>query len=68
MCSERVPFSDEGPLLERLEFFEISLGSYQPSNFLPYLNLSMQFSTFILPLVIFFFNFSILIFNLLFLT
>ena len=30
--SERVSFSDEGPLLETLEFFEISHGGYQPSN------------------------------------
>ena len=32
-----VSFSDEGPLLETLEFFEISHGSYQLLNFLPYL-------------------------------
>ena len=33
-------FDGEGPLLETLEFFEISYGSYQPFNFLPYLALS----------------------------
>ena len=32
--SEHVSFSDEGPLLETLEFFEINHGSYQPFNFL----------------------------------
>ena len=31
-------FSDEGSLLETLEFFEISHGSYQPFNFLPLLS------------------------------
>ena len=45
--SEHVSFSDEGPLLETLEFFEISHGSYQPLNFLPYLTLSTQYSIFI---------------------
>ena len=34
--SENVSFSDEGPLLETWEFFEISHGSYQLSTFLPY--------------------------------
>ena len=29
-------FPDEGPLLETLEFFEISHGSYQSFIFLPY--------------------------------
>ena len=29
------PISGEGPLLETLEFFETSHGSYQPLNFLP---------------------------------
>ena len=38
-----VSFSDEGPLLETLEFFEINHGSYQPLNFLPYLTLSLQY-------------------------
>ena len=33
--SEHVFFSDERLLLEMLEFFEISRGSYQPLNFLP---------------------------------
>ena len=42
--SENVSFSDEGPLLETLEFFEISHGSYQPSNFLPYLSLCTPYS------------------------
>ena len=37
--SENVSFSDDGPLLETLEFFEISHGSYQPLNFLLYLKL-----------------------------
>ena len=31
---KNIPFSDEGPLLELLEFFGISHGSYQPLNFL----------------------------------
>ena len=30
-----VSFSDKAPLLETLEFFEISHDSYQPLNFLP---------------------------------
>ena len=34
---ERVSFSDEGSLLETLEFFEINHGSYKPLNFLPHL-------------------------------
>ena len=34
--SEHVSFSDEGVLLETLEFLEISYGSCQPLNFLPY--------------------------------
>ena len=34
--SEHVSFSDEGPLLETLEFFPISYSSYQPSNYLLY--------------------------------
>ena len=42
--SEHVSFSDEGPLLETLEFFEISHGSHQPLNFLPYLSLSTWYS------------------------
>ena len=42
--SEHVSFSDEGPLLETLEFFETSLGSYQPLSFFPYLSLSAQYS------------------------
>ena len=42
--SEHVSFSYEGPLLETLEFFEISHGSCQPLNFLPYLTLSTQYS------------------------
>ena len=29
-----ISFSDEGPLLQMLEFFEISHSSYQPINFL----------------------------------
>ena len=32
---EHVSFSDEEPLLETLEFYETSHGSYQPFNFLP---------------------------------
>ena len=32
---EHVSLSDEGPLLETLEFFEISHGSYEPLNLLP---------------------------------
>ena len=32
--SQQFAFSDEGPLLETLEFFAISHNSYQPSNFL----------------------------------
>ena len=32
---EHISFSDEGPLLETLEFFEISHASYQLFNFLP---------------------------------
>ena len=32
--SEHVSLSDEDPLLETLEFFSISYGSYQPLNFL----------------------------------
>ena len=36
---EHVSFSDEGPLLETLECFEINYGSYQPFNFLPYVTL-----------------------------
>ena len=32
--SEHVSFSDEGPLLETLEFFEISHASYQPFNYI----------------------------------
>ena len=32
------------PLKETLDFFEISHGSYQPFNFLPYLSLSSQYS------------------------
>ena len=42
-CSDHVSFSfsfifsDEGPLLETLITFEISYASYQPFNFLPYL-------------------------------
>ena len=40
-------FSDEGPLLVTLEFFEISHSSYQPLNFfLSYLTLSTQYSIF----------------------
>ena len=46
-CSEHVPFSDEGPLLETVQFFEISRGSYQPLNFSPYLSLSTQYSVLI---------------------
>ena len=34
--SEHVSFSDKGPLLETLEFFEICHGSYKPFNFLAY--------------------------------
>ena len=34
LISEQVSFSDEGPLLETSEFFEISHGSYQLLNFL----------------------------------
>ena len=41
-------FSDEGPLLKTLEFFEISHGSCQTFNFLPYLTLSTQYSIFII--------------------
>ena len=37
-------FPDERPLLETLEFFEISYDSYQPFNCLPYLSLSTQYS------------------------
>ena len=33
--SELVSFSAEGPLLETLDFFEISHGSDQPFSFLP---------------------------------
>ena len=47
LISEHVSFSDEGPLLETLEFFEISHCSYQPLNFLSHLTLSTQYSTFI---------------------
>ena len=43
MCSEHVSLSDEGPLLETSEFFEISHSSYQPLNFLPCLSLSTQY-------------------------
>ena len=35
--SEHVSFSDEGPLLETLEVFEISHASYQPFNCIPIL-------------------------------
>ena len=45
--SAHISFSDEGPLLETSEFFEICHGNYQPLNFLPYLTLSTQYSTFI---------------------
>ena len=41
---EHGSFPVEGPLLERLEFFEISYCSYQPLNFLPYLSLPTQYS------------------------
>ena len=34
--SEHVLLSDEGPLLETLEFFTIRCGSYQSLNFLHY--------------------------------
>ena len=44
--SEHVPFSDEEPLLERIEFFVISHVSYQPLNCLSYLTLSMGYRTF----------------------
>ena len=44
--SEHVSFSDEGPWLETLEFFESNHGSNQPLNFLPYLTLSTQYSIF----------------------
>ena len=37
--SENVSFSDEGPLLETFEFVEISHGSYQPLNILPYISM-----------------------------
>ena len=40
---QHVFFSNEGPLLETLEFFEICHGSYQSSNFLPYLSLYAVF-------------------------
>lgn len=33
---EYISFSDEGPLLRMLEFFEISYCNYQPLNVLPY--------------------------------
>ena len=33
---EQVSFSDEGPLLVTLQFFEVSHSIYQPYNFLPY--------------------------------
>ena len=36
--------SDVGPLVETLEFFESSHGSYQHLNFLPYSSLSAQYS------------------------
>ena len=39
-----VSVSDEGPLLEKLDFFEISHCSYQPSNFLHDLTLSTKYS------------------------
>ena len=39
--------ADEGPLLKTLQLFEISHGSYQPFNFLPYLTLPTQYSIFI---------------------
>ena len=42
--SEHVSHSDEGPLFETLGFFEISHGSYQLFNFLPYLSLCTQYS------------------------
>ena len=42
--SEHVSFSDERPLLETLEFFEISHDSNQPLNFLTSLTLSTQYS------------------------
>ena len=42
--SKHVSFSDEGPLLEMLQFFEISHGSYQNFNFSPYISLSIQYS------------------------
>ena len=32
---QRISFSDEGPLLETLKFFEISFGSYKPLSSLP---------------------------------
>ena len=35
--SEHVSLSDEGPLLERLEFFAVNHGSYQPLKFSCYL-------------------------------
>ena len=38
-----VSFFHKGPLLETLEFLEISHGSYQHFNFLPYLSLPTQY-------------------------
>ena len=48
--SVHVSFSDGGPLIETLEFFEISHGSDQPFNFLPYLSLSTQYYI-LIPLI-----------------
>ena len=39
--------SDEWPLLETLDFFEISHDSYQPLKFLPLLTLSTQYFIFL---------------------
>ena len=47
VIERNVSFSDEGPLLETLEFFVIGHSSYQPLNLLPYLTLSTQYPIFI---------------------
>ena len=41
--SEHVSFSDEGPWLKMVEFFEISHGTYQPLNFLPSVDIALVF-------------------------
>ena len=44
---EHVSFSDEEPFLEKVEFFEISQGSYQPLNIVPYLSLYVRSTLFL---------------------